>query len=452
VSAADLKPDTSCVKFGPFWLTTGVSKLNASTFFVSSFTFVTLVTFLNFVQPYILEEILRIPVEQQGSVTGYLNFLHEGTALIIMGFIGAISDRSGRRIIIIAGFMIWAVGFILFPLADSLNQLYLYRFICAVGVATASVMVIATMQDYPQEISRGKWGGMNSFLTSFAILSVTLGLARLPSTFTALGYTSQQAGTYTFWVGAVVAVIAAIIFRLGFFGGRVANFGVKRSPLAGFADGVRAAAKSPRLALSYGSAFAARGDMVVLGAFYSLWFRVAAGEQGIDSAEALKMAGISLSALLLANLIWAPIFGIILDRINRVVGLCIAMVLATIGYYTLGSVTDPYDMPVMMAATFVLGIGEISAIVAGNALLGQEAPKAIRGASVGVFSLVGTGGILAATVSGGIVFDKFGPGAPFLMMAGVNAIIVVWALLVILARNSRPDFERELPVAEGSGQ
>ena len=151
------------------------------------------------------------------------------------------------------------------------------------------------------------------------------------------------------------------------------------------------------------------------------------------------MAGISLSALLLANVIWAPVFGIILDRINRVVGLCIAMALATIGYFTLGSVTDPFNMPVMMGATFVLGIGEISAIVAGNALLGQEAPAHIRGATVGVFSLVGTGGILAATFAGGLVFDAFGPGAPFLMMSGVNAVIVIWALAVILAKRSAPD-------------
>ena len=150
------------------------------------------------------------------------------------------------------------------------------------------------------------------------------------------------------------------------------------------------------------------------------------------------MAGISLSALLLANLIWAPVFGIIMDRINRVVGLCIAMTLATIGYFALGSVDNPYDMPVMMAATFVLGIGEISAIVAGNALLGQEAPANIRGATIGVFSLVGTCGILAATFAGGQVFDAFGPGAPFLMMSGVNAIIVIWALIVILAKRSEP--------------
>ena len=435
-----LKPDTNGIKFGPFWLTPGVSRLNACTFFVSSFSFVTLVTFLNFVQPYILEEILRIPVGEQGSVTGYLNFLHEGTALIIMGFAGALSDKVGRRFLIVTGFLIWTVGFLVFPTADSLEQLYFFRFICAIGVATASVMVIATMQDYPQELSRGKWGGLNSFITSFAILTVTLFLARLPGIYTAAGYTAEEAGRFTFWTGAGWALLAAIVFRFGFYGGRISGDQVVTSPLAGFAEGIKAAANNPRLALSYGSAFAARGDMVVVGAFYSLWFRVAGGEQGIDSAEALKMAGISLSALLLANVIWAPIFGIILDRINRITGMFIAMVLAAIGYFAIGNVSDPYDLPVMMTATFILGVGEISAIVAGNALLGQEAPAAIRGASVGVFSLVGTCGILAATFCGGLVFDAFGPGAPFLMMSGVNAVIVIWSLALILSGRNRSDY------------
>jgi len=395
------------------------------------------VTFLNFVQPYILEEVLRIPVEQQGTVTGYLNFMHEGTALILMGLVGALSDRIGRRAIIVTGFLVWMVGFIIFPTAASIEQLYVYRLVFAVGVAISSVMVITTMQDYPQDVSRGKWGGLNSFLTSFAILVVTLVLARLPGIYTEAGYTPQEAGRYTYWVGAVWALIAAIIFRFGFFGGRISDKAPAKSPLAGFADGIRAAAGNPRLALSYGSAFAARGDMLVVGVYYSLWFSVAAREQGIETAEALKMAGISLSALLLANVIWAPIFGIILDRINRVVGLCIAMALAAVGYFTLGSVDDPFNAPVMMTATFVLGVGEISAIVAGNALLGQEAPKDIRGASVGVFSLIGTAGILTATVCGGIVFDVFGPGAPFLMMSAVNVVIVVWAFLLILSGRNK---------------
>lgn len=444
-----MQHDPAGLKFGPFWLTPGISRLNACTSFYCSWIFVTLVTFLNFVQPYLLEEILHVPSGDKGTVTGYLNFLHEGTALVLMGLIGALSDRTGRRTLIVLGFLIFALGFYLFPLASTLPQLFAYRFVCAIGVAIAAVNVIAVMQDYPQNISRGTWGGTNSFLTSFAILMVTIVLARLPEIFTGMGYSPEQTGNFTFWVGTCLALMSAGIFRAGLFGGRISGsaelaagttdsklLAAFRSALTGFLDGIRAAKANPRLAISFGTAYAARGDMVVVGAFYSLWFQVAGSEQGISTAEALKLAGISMSALLLANVIWAPIFGIIIDRINRIKALCIAMSLATIGYLVIGQVDDPFDRSVMMTATFILGIGEISAVIIGNALFGQEAPPEARGAAAGVFSIVGTLGILSATLAGGIVFDQFGPGAPFTLMAGVNLIIVIWSLWLILTKRA----------------
>ena len=431
-----MQADTSGIKFGPFWLTPGVTRGNAATYFFSAFMFVTLVTFVNFLQPYVLDEILRVPAERQGTVTGYLNVLHELTALLLMGLAGSLSDRTGRRFLIVTGLLIWAAGLVAYPLATGIAQLYAYRFVIAVGVAVASVMVIATMQDYPQEISRGKWGGLNSFITSFAILFISLAAVRLPNLFTGMGFDAVRAGQFTFWVGAGLAVLTAAVTRVGFFAGRIASSGDTPSPFAGFLEGVRAAGRNPRLALAYGAGFAARGDLVVVGAFFSLWFVRAGAEQGISSADAIVRAGITMSALLLANWIWAPVFGFLLDRMSRVTGLAIAMTLAAIGYFCIGLVPDPYATGVMIPATFMLGIGEISAVIAGNALLGQQAPAKIRGAAVGVFGLVGTFGILSATFVGGQVFDRIAYSAPFTMMAFVNAVIVVWALVV---RATAPD-------------
>ena len=50
---------------------------------------------------------------------------------------------------------------------------------------------------------------------------------------------------------------------------------------------------------------------------------------------------------------------------------------------------------------------------------------------------LGTFGILSATFLGGLVFDAFGPGAPFTMMSLVNLLVFVWALLVILSGRSK---------------
>ncbi len=336
----------------------------------------------------------------------------------------------GRRTLIVIGLVIWAIGLALFPMAESVFQLYIYRFVVAVGVAIASVMVIAAMQDYPQEVSRGKWSGVNSFVTSFAILFLSLVVVRLPNMLTDAGFDSVQAGRITFWIGSGLALFAAVICWLGYYGGKIAASAETRSPFAGVVDGLREGRRNPRLALAYGSAFAARGDLVIIGAFFSLWFVRAGAEQNVSTGDALVRAGITMSALLVATWIWAPLFGYLIDRIDRVTALTIAMFLAAIGYFVIGTVGDPYNMTVMVPATFMLGIGEISAIVAGNTLLGEQAPARMRGAVVGVFGLIGTVGILFATYFGGQIFDKIAYSAPFTMMAGVNAVIAIWALFI----------------------
>ena len=427
-----MQPDTRGIRFGPFWLTPGVSKLNATTFFFSSFTFVVLVAFLPFVQPYLLNDVLGVPAGEQGRVSSRLGIVQEVTALLLMGLVGALSDRAGRRTVGVIGMLILGFGCLLYPLAESVGTLYLFRIVVGVGVAILSVMVIATMQDYPQDVSRGKWGGTNSFLTSFSILLVSLVLARIPGWLEAAGYTPSATARYTYWFAAGTCVIAAGIIRLGWYGGRFESqtSEANNSPFAGFREGVSEARRNPRLGLAYLAAFAARGDMAVLGLFFSLWFVRAGGDAGIESTKAMAQAGMTLGALTLAVCIWAPIFGWLLDRIDRITGTAVAMGLACIGYFTIGSVADPFNMAIAIPATMMLGVGEISAVVAGNALLGQEAPPRIRGAAAGVFSLAGTFGILTATLVGGEVFDRIAYTAPFTMMAIVNGLVVVAALLV----------------------
>ncbi|MGI9307824.1 MAG: MFS transporter [Gammaproteobacteria bacterium] len=424
-----LAPDTNGRKFGPFWLVPGVQPLNAATFFTSSFLFVVLMLFLGFVQPYLLNDMLGVPAEQQGTVTGRLSFVQELTALLLMGLVGALSDRVGRRVVCVAGLSIIGLGFVLYPFADSIMQLYAFRIVIAVGVAATAVMIIAAMQDYPQEVSRAKWGGTNSLVTSFGILLVSLVLARLPYWLEEAGYPTLMAGRYTFWFGAAVAILAAVLIRFGWYGGRFASAEQIRSPFEGLKEGLAAGKKNPRLALSYIGAFAGRGDIAVIGAFFSLWFVRAGALNEIPSAEALKQGGITLGTLTLATMIWAPLFGWLLDKIDRVLGLAIAMTMACAGYFIISMVDNPFDMRIMMPATMLLGVGEISAVIASNALLGSESPPAFRGAASGVFSLVGTFGILFATVVGGLIFDNIGFTAPFAMMALANGTVMLLAVL-----------------------
>ncbi len=93
------------------------------------------------------------------------------------------------------------------------------------------------------------------------------------------------------------------------------------------------------------------------------------------------------------------------------------------------NVGDPFSNRIFLPA-ILLGMGEVSTIIAGNALIGQSAPAAVRGAVLGSFALCGALGILVATSIGGRLFDLWTPGGPFVQMGIINALVLTGAIYV----------------------
>ena len=130
--------------------------------------------------------------------------------------------------------------------------------------------------------------------------------------------------------------------------------------------------------------------------------------------------------------------GIIADRTNRVSAICIALGLATISYTLVGLHPDPFDRSFIPLAV-LLGIGEVSVIVATGSLFGQEARASLRGTLVGVFSMMGGLGIIVVSFFGGIIYDAVSRSAPFTVMGMLNGLLLLAALFVRLrAGNPAP--------------
>ena len=109
--------------------------------------------------------------------------------------------------------------------------------------------------------------------------------------------------------------------------------------------------------------------------------------------------------------------------------MAIALFLAAFGYISLGFVDDPASTAMIIACVFV-GIGEISGVIASQALIGEQAPAAHRGAVIGVFGFFGAIGILLATKIGGHLFDQVHPSAPFVAIGIVNGLVFIAAMVV----------------------
>jgi MFS family permease len=427
--AAAVDPSAAS-RLGPFQFAPGWSRGNAATVWLASFVTIGLAAFVSFLQPYLLNEVLRVPVAEQGRLTGNLGFLQEIVIIALAGFAGAWSDQVGRRRVFCLGLLLMAAGLAIYPLATGPAELVLYRMVFAVGVALAPLMLSACVVDATAEHCRGRWVASNNLLQGFGVVAMSLGLAKLPLWFAARGADPGTAGRYAFWTAALVAILAAVIMARGLPPAKVSG-GAGSRP--GLGTSVLTAARfgraNPRLALAYGAAFIGRGDFVIIGAFFSLWVTQAGIAAGMSPAAGIARGGMLFGILQLAAMGWAFFMGMIADRVDRVTGLCVALAIASVAYFLLGQVDDPFARGFIPVAVLV-GVGEISVIVASGALLGQEVPADGRGPVVGLYNAVGGVGILFATLAGGYVFDHLGPTVPFTMMAILNAVLLGAALFV----------------------
>jgi MFS family permease len=413
-----------------------ISRTNAWTFLYLNLMIMPIVSFLSFAQPYVLKEIVGIPEAEHGRITGFLVTMQEIVALCLVGFVGGLSDRFGRRPIYALGVFIAGLGFALYGTAGSELDLYIYRFIYAIGVALAGIMIAVTAADYPAEDCRGKLAGATGLLNGLGVALGILALSALPALFQARGFTTAEAGRYMLFVMAGLAIITAFIMQLGLVGGTPTGKVRKTSLVQTARIGIAEGARNPRLLVCYAGAFVSRADLTLIAVFVSLWLQRAAANEGLDGPAALQKAGIMVAIIQTSSLLWAPVAGYLLDRFHRLTCVVGALLLAGCGYTLLGLQGNPFT-PVGYVGAVLVGMGQMSCILSTTALLGQESPIDVRGSVIGLAGFCGALGILATSFIGGYLFDHVAISAPIVLTGVANLLVFGGALLVWL-RTGRP--------------
>ena len=150
-------------------------------------------------------------------------------------------------------------------------------------------------------------------------------------------------------------------------------------------------------------------------------------DQGMTPAEALSRGGGIFVAIQITATFWAITVISVIGRVGRVLFMAVASALACGSYVWFGLVDDPFQ-PAMYVAAVFLGVGEMSGILASQALIGQVAPARGRGAVIGVFTLCGSFGIFLAAIVGGTLFDTWRPSAPYVVMGCVSGLLCLLAV------------------------
>ena len=423
------------LKIGPWELVPGVKRAHFNALLGASFFTIGLMTLVGNLQPYLFNAVLEVPIGEQGKLSGSLASFNEILFLMTASFIGAASDKVGRRPLYALGFVIMASAYVLYPLATEASQLFLFRGIFAIGAACVSSMLAAIIADYAMESSRGRLVGICFFLNGIGVATLVVFGGRLPKIIEAMGAEPVMAARCAYWTVAALCFLPFLIVAFGLQAGAPARIEKKDPLLTTLRIGLEAA-REPRILLAYFSAMVSRGDLAVLSTFFLLWITTYGIAQGLSPAEA-QAAGTKFFGLaqIMATL-WALVVIAFIDKLDRTLALALAMILASASYLIIGSIDDPLGSGMYLAAAF-MGIGEMSAILASQSLIGQVAGDRGRGAIIGVFSMFGAAGILMASFVGGILFDAWKPSAPYLLVGAADGVLAIFALVVYFKSRSQ---------------
>jgi len=410
--------------------------MNAATYLFAAFISVGMFAFISFIQPYLLNANLQVPPGSQGRVLGLLGFSNELVALLLVAPFGALADKIGRRPVYAIGLVWIAAGFFLYPLARTVPQLLGCALFYSVGVSAVGCMLATVLADTPKEESRGLLVGITGFCQGLGAALAVLVLGRVPQRLAESGMDAILAGRITLGIAAGLCLLTALVCWVGLKRGTPSRIG-KSAPLKQLLmKGLAAARANPRIWFACLLQFVSYADRIVLGTFFSARLQQTAIAKGLSVGEAVALATKPYVIASTAGLLFAVVFGLLLDRVDRITAGVIAMLIAGVGYFAGGLVGDPTSSAIIPVA-ILLGLGQVAAIIASQTVLGQEAPAEVRGAVFGLAGICASLGILFTTSVGGWLYDSAGKGAPFFLIAGVNLSIMAFGVWLLMRPRTR---------------
>ena len=333
--------------------------------------------------------------------------------------LGVLSDRFGRRPIIAAGLLVFALGSVVAALSDDIWGVVAGRALQGMGAVAAAVMALAS--DLTGEAHRTR---------VMAIIGGSIGVAFALALVLGPVITGVAGVSGLFWVTAALAALAIVVLYLGVPDPpRMTAHG--GSALAGLTTALR----DGQMLRLHAGIFILHAVMVATFVALPIALRDRAG---VDVADHWKV----YVGVLLASVVFTVPLILFADRANRSRAVMV-LGIVLLGAALAGLAGAPAGGVALMACLVVYFTGFNTLEASLPAMVSRVAPMRARGTALGVYSTMQYLGAFAGGVLGGWLL---GAGGEQLALAACAGLCAGWVLIAFGLREPRRLSVERLPV------
>jgi MFS family permease len=316
---------------------------------------------------------------------------------------GLLSDRIGRKPVIVGGLLLFTLGSIIAATADDIWMIILGRAIQGSGAIAAAVM--ALLADLTRDSQRTK---------SMALVGVTIGMSFTIALIAGPVFNAWIGVPGLFWITAALAISGILILLLVVPTPRHSRVHQEAEPVPGLFGKVL---RDPQLLRLDAGIFTLH--LVLTALFLALPLTLRDAGLPIE-----KHSWLYLPVMILSMGMMVP-FIIMAEKKGKMkqvfTGAISILGIALLGFYILsGSIWGLGLMLLLFFISFNLLEATLPSLVS------RLAPGAIRGTAMGVYSTSQFSGAFIGGLLGGWVHAHFGETSVFLLGAG---FILLWLLL-----------------------
>lgn len=350
------------------------------------------------------------------EVVGWLAATYALFQFIAAPGLGALSDRYGRRPLLLICLIGSAIGYLIFGIGGALWVLFLGRIIDGITGGDISIL-FAYVGDVTPPEQRGKvFGQVGAMVGIGFIIGPVLG-----------GFTAQFGYTVPLYIAAAICVVNTL---WGYF------FMPESLEVEHRKERVHIAELNPIGQLSKLFAIAQLRWLLVVGICYTFPFALFTTELGVLSIEKLGWGPgeIGLVSLLIGGtdiVMQGVVAGRLLPILGAIKMTIAGLVAEIVSYILVGSVAFVPSPLLLLAGifAFAFGSGLLEPALGGlvSEVTGPRDQGTVQGGNQAIRSLLNIAGPLLA----GVLYTRFGQATPFAVGAVVLALGIVAAMVAV---------------------